>query len=502
MSTKNLYLLEGSGRRNILMRDLLDRLFRQKRWIFVLFLLWTSGMALYLWLTPPTYEGEIKFLLNNNRAGTVVSSELNNGPIPRDYVDEAAIATEIQLLGNRELLREVVEKCSLAEGQQDAAAERALNRFQRALKVSPVLKANMIKASYASSNPQEVQDVLKQLADGYLNEHVRVHSATGAYEVFDKQASAYGKHLKELQERLTAFHEGRNIVVLAQQRELNMRKVMDLESALKETEAARSANSHKIAMLREQLGGTQPRITTQAKKLPNQYSAERLNTMLVEMENRKTDLLAKYLPQDRLVVELDKQIADTRAALERTNAASSTEETTDVNPLRQSQEAELAKAAVVDAETRAHSASLQQAIGSYRQALATFNQATVADDQLLREIKETEDNFFLYSKKREEARIEEAMDRQKIANVALVEPPRLPALPQPKLSVTMIATWMLGCLLLLGGALATGLNRTAVYTPWELEGITGLPVLASVPRQALSPRTRALIYASILELNS
>jgi uncharacterized protein involved in exopolysaccharide biosynthesis len=213
-------------------------------------------------------------------------------------------------------------------------------------------------------------------------------------------------------------------------------------------------------------------------------------------------LLAKYLPQDRLVVELDKQIADTRAALERTNAASSTEETTDVNPLRQSQEAELAKAAVVDAETRAHSASLQQAIGSYRQALATFNQATVADDQLLREIKETEDNFFLYSKKREEARIEEAMDRQKIANVALVEPPRLPALPQPKLSVTMIATWMLGCLLLLGGALATGLNRTAVYTPWELEGITGLPVLASVPRQALSPRTRALIYASILELNS
>jgi hypothetical protein len=35
------------------------------------------------------------------------------------------------------------------------------------------------------------------------------------------------------------------------------------------------------------------------------------------------------------VVELDQQIADTRAALDRTTAQSSTEETTDVNPLRQ-----------------------------------------------------------------------------------------------------------------------------------------------------------------------
>ena len=500
MSTKNLYLLEGRGPRNILMRDMLDRLFRQKRWIFALLLLWTAAVGAYLWLTPSTYESEIQFLVNNNRAGTVVSSELNKGPIPRDYVDEAAIATEIQLLANRELLRRVVESCNLAGDKQDAAVEKALNRFQRALKVSPVLKANMIKASYASSNPQEVQEVLRELADGYLNEHVRVHSANGAYEVFDKQANAYERHLKELQERLTAFHEGRNIVVLAQQRELNMRKVMDLEAALKEIDAARNANSRKMTMLREQLSGMQARITTQAKKLPNQYSAERLNTMLVELENRRTDLLTKYQAQDRLVQEVDKQIADTRAALERTNTQSSTEETTDVNPLRQSLEAELAKAAVADTEARAHAASLQQAIASYRQSLAGFNQATVADDQLLREIKETEDNFFLYSKKREEARIEEAMDRQKIANVALVEPPRLPALPQPKLSLTMIATWMLGCVLILSGGFAAGLNRVAIYTPWELEGITGLPVLASVPEQAFSAKTRALISASILEL--
>jgi uncharacterized protein involved in exopolysaccharide biosynthesis len=501
MSNRTLYLLEGSTRKNLLFRDAVERIFRQRRIVLLLMLCWTTALGVYLWMTPPTYEAEVRFLLNSNRAGAVVSSELNNGPVPRDYVDESVVATEIQVLGNRELLRHVVDACGLAVSSEAPAVEKAVNHLQKSLKVAPVLKANMIKASYASSNPNEVHDVLEQLSDGYLVEHVRVHSANGAYEVFDKQAAAYAAHLKELQERLNEFHAGRNIVVLSQQRELNMRKVMELEAALKENEAARAANSRRIATLRDQLSAQQPRITTQARNVPNQYSAERLNTMLVELQNRRTDLLAKYQPGDRLVQELDQQIADTRAALERTAAQSSKEETTDVNPLRQSLEAELAKAQVADAEARTHGSALQQAIATYRQALAGFNQATVTDDQLLREIKETEDNFFLYSKKREEARIEAAMDRQKIANVALVEPPRVPALAQPKLSITVIATWLLGCFLIAGVSLAAGLARRAVYTPWELEAILGLPVLADVPHQALSPRTRALISASILELN-
>ena len=53
-----------------------------------------------------------------------------------------------------------------------------------------------------------------------------------------------------------------------------------------------------------------------------------------------------------------KQIADTKEALNRANIMSSTEETTDINPLRQSLEAELAKADVSDTELRAHVISL------------------------------------------------------------------------------------------------------------------------------------------------
>jgi hypothetical protein len=92
------------------------------------------------------------------------------------------------------------------------------------------------------------------------------------------------------------------------------------------------------------------------------------------------------------------------------------------------------------------------------------------------------------------------MYRHRIGNVTLVQPPVLPVLPLPKVSLTAMASWALGCILILGCAFGRGLARNSVYTPWELEGVTGLPVLATIQHQALSSRTRALIAASILEL--
>src|SRR5690349_5824833 len=145
MANKNVYLLPGSEKNAVFLRDFMDRLFRQKRAIAIAVLVWTAALGLYLLISPPTYEAEIQFLINNNRATPVISSEFNNGPVARDYVDEAAVATEIQLLSNKDLLRGVVRSSGLAEGSGDAAVEKAVKTLTKELKVAPVLKANIIK---------------------------------------------------------------------------------------------------------------------------------------------------------------------------------------------------------------------------------------------------------------------------------------------------------------------------------------------------------------------
>jgi len=488
MAQRSLLIIDNSRPKHLFLRDMVDRLFRQKRLILSLFALLNVAFATYLLCLPTSYEAEMQFLVNNNRADVVVTSESTNGQVARNYVDETVIATEIQLLGNKEILREVVRKCNLAKNTSAREVEKALKDLQRELRVSPVLKANMIRATYSSSNPDEAAAVLRTLADGYLNEHLRVHSSSGTYLFFDQQAQIYQQQLKELQGRMANFQGERNIVHLGQQKDLNLRKLVDLEGSLKETEAAYREIDQRVRSLKQQLESIKPRITTQARTLPNQYSVEHLNTMLAELQNRRTELLTKFRPDDRMVQQTDQQILDTKAAMDRASKLTATEEATDVNPLRQSLEAELAKAQTNSAGLRARAASISRQVTEYRSSLGALENSTADDDQFLREIKKAEDAFFLYSKKREEARIAEAMDRQKIANVVLVQAPRTPELSKPKLSGSLLAAYFLCCLMILSSAFLMATGWKTVYTPWELEGLTGLPVLASFESSSTRPK--------------
>jgi len=99
----------------------------------------------------------------------------------------------------------------------------------------------------------------------------------------------------------------------------------------------------------------------------------------------------------------------------------------------------------------------------------------------LRTQKTNEENYLLYLKKGEEARIATALDQTRILNVAITEPPSVPALPSR-------SAWefvLVGCLL--AGVLSAGLAVTLDYmdqsfrTPSEVSAELRIPVLAAVP---------------------
>src|SRR5690349_14698627 len=145
MNQPHLLTAGGAGSNGVLLKDLADRLFRKKRFILISLAVLNVVVVGYLLLTPNSYQAEIKFLVNNIRADAVVTPESDIGPVARNYVDESIIATEIQLLSSREILRNVVVKCELAQDSRGVSVEKVLKDLQKELKVSPVLKANMIK---------------------------------------------------------------------------------------------------------------------------------------------------------------------------------------------------------------------------------------------------------------------------------------------------------------------------------------------------------------------
>ena len=150
--------------------------------------------------------------------------------------------------------------------------------------------------------------------------------------------------------------------------------------------------------------------------------------MIVELQNKRTQLLTKFRADDRLVREVDQQIRTTRAALDKATGETATEQSTDLNPLRQTLETEQARARVDQAGAEGRLEMLEGQVAQYEGQLSRLEGITGEYEELTRKVKQADDNYQLYQKKEEEARITDELDENKITNVSVAEAPIQPSL--------------------------------------------------------------------------
>jgi hypothetical protein len=157
------------------------------------------------------------------------------------------------------------------------------------------------------------------------------------------------------------------------------------------------------------------------------------------------------------------------------------EQTTDRNPTYAWINEELAKAKSDYSGLQARAAATQAIVALYQTKAQKLEETGLVQQDLLREAKANEDNYLLYLHKREEARIEEALDRTRILNVGMVEQPTVPISP----ARSAMVLGLIG--LLLASTVSIGLVFTQEYldssfrTPAEVLSELRIPVLASVP---------------------
>jgi uncharacterized protein involved in exopolysaccharide biosynthesis len=359
-----------------------------------------------------------------------------------------------------------------------------MRRLSKNLRVYPIRKTSVIHVVYSSGNPAQSQAVLTRLSELYLQHHLRMHRIAGTHEFFHNQEQGHLGHLGTAQRDLASFRRRNNVVLLAEEKELAVRKVVETEQALNESGAALNEVTNRVQVLKRQLDNLDPRLVTQSRVLPNQYSIERLNTLLVELQNRRTSLIAKFNPDDRQVVEIDKQIGDTTSALARSHALTSVEETTEVNPLRQKLEAELASAESNRVGHQSRRQSITDVLSHLRGRLASLDRVTAEHENLARDVKQAENNLVLYATKKEEARIADSLDERNIANVSIAEAPTRENLPaRPNVLLTLFLGFTAACLSSIGAAFAAEMQRNTFETARELEAALNLPVLGTLPME-------------------
>lgn len=438
--------------------------------------LWAIIIAAYVMLTPNRFEAETVLLVRNGRADMVLSPD--ERAQSRGDQKESQIATEMELLSQQDLLRKVVQRTGATGSGTDI--DEAVKNLRKNLEITPVFKADLIRIKYVARQREDATKVLSTLLSCYMDRHLEIHHSSDAYPFFDQQVAKSQQELKGAADKLASFEQTSGIVLLNDQKEVSVRSLADLEVAYRNSTSAYDEARRQVEVLTQRRAGLQSRITTQSRRMPNQYSVERMNTMLTELQNKRMELMTKFHPDNRLVQEVDQQIANVQSSLTQAQSMTSTEEATDVNPLYQAVERDLA-AAEINAETaRVRHVVLTRQIQQQHRETAQLGGSTTEHENLVREVKRLEENYKLYSAKREEARISDAMDKQKIANVVIAEAPVVPHLPKSKFSGGLAGVFLLGCAVILSTTLAISGRRQTFETPWELEAFTGMPVLATL----------------------
>jgi uncharacterized protein involved in exopolysaccharide biosynthesis len=211
-----------------------------------------------------------------------------------------------------------------------------------------------------------------------------------------------------------------------------------------------------------------------------------LKSTLLTLELKRTDLLTKFQPDYRLVKEVEKQIADTRADLTKAEQSPLHEETTDQNPTYSWIYSELAKASADLSGLKAREAATERIVQQYEAKARDLEQRGIGQQDLLREAKTAEQNYLLYQQKREQARITDALDRTQILNVGVAEEPVAPVIPRHSPMLFGLLGTLLGLTVSVALVFTIDYFDQSFRTPREVETVLNLPVLAAVPRNLIS----------------
>lgn len=474
-------------------RELAMVLFRQRR-IFLGVSALVLGITLLYEFMGARYQANLKIMVRRGRADVVASAE-ENAPIDTARIgpSEEELNSEVELLKDDEILRQVVEANHLAgrdwlhflrpdEGRASQIA-RAARRLAGMVRVEPIKKTNLIAVSYEAANPALAAKVLQSLSILYLEKHMEVHRPVGEFQFFEQQMDESRRQLEDAKLRLLQFVSSHGVVAAGQERDLALQKFSDEDASYRQALVDREETERRIQELGRQLPTLEERATTQVRVADNPELLKALKSSLLGLELNRTQLLTKFEPNHRLVQELDQQIAQAKSAIATEMLAPLRDETTDKNPNYEWAKAELQRARVQLKGLEAKAAATRRQAASYRSQAAQLGRDALAQDSLLGAEKAASDNYLLYVKKREEARLGDALDERGIVNVAIAQRPVAPALP-------LRSAWML---LAIGIAVAGASGTTAAFavdyldpafrTPDEVLVYLSAPVLASLPRK-------------------
>ncbi len=354
------------------------------------------------------------------------------------------------------------------------------------LSVGPSPQSNVIAIDLFARNPQKGQEILKTLVDVYIDRHAQVHRATGAPEFFEHELARQRDRVQKAEAKLAEFVEVERIVVPEDQIRWAVKDAIRYRDVLRTQNNKISVAERNLEVMKKQLADQPERIFADSERVNPE--AQMLMTKLGELEAERANAKQLYTDEDRTVSDLNGQIAEVKSHLALAKASSGIvgRERMSANPIRDVLTQEILHHERNLYDLRERVKALPGFLDKWRdqneEAAIDLRKKTIELASLEQDVSAARESYRLFERKQDEARISEALDKEGIVNVSVLDPANLAVKPFNQMSMVMVfAALIAGIGLGIGSAVGIEFLGRNFKLEEQVEQHLELPVFAVIP---------------------
>lgn len=515
------------------LRDVLIVVFRERRFILGVFSLILAAGVLVSLKLGTVYTAEARVLVLPSR-DYVLRPEVGDLGVNMAMGDDRIVRSETEIFKNSQLVERVIEEIGLDQFYPDSGVsgsevqdswlarrwralrglfgdaeppagatgdlgpdplaeqerkrlDQAVVRFTASLDVLPVKDSSVIHLTFSDRNPGIAADALNRLILVYLEQRRSVFELSRS-QVFIQQRDNFAQRLNRAEQDLEAFKLKYDISAFADQKSLLLRQQAEVQNDKMDTATRLREVEGRLNTIRDQLA-TVPKDIPLYAESGQQDARDTARATLVTLEARRNELLTKFSETSKFITDLDDQIVKLRAIVTATPPKQSLSRRTGRNPLYDELNADLVRREGEAAALGARQKSLDAQLTRLTQRLAEFDRLERDFNALMLQRTLLEKNLQTYAQKAEEALIQEELDRQKTANVRVIEQAQTPRQGRSLRMIVLTLALVGGLVIALALAFLKDFFREVLISPEDAERALRLPVLVAAALKNIPSRS-------------
>jgi capsular exopolysaccharide synthesis family protein len=507
------------------LRDVCCVFFRHKWKMALFFFVVIVIGAIFTLIRPDYYRSEAKLLVRLGHESVTLDPTAATGMIlPVSQSRENEVNSELEILKSRELIEKVVDYVGaqeiLSHPESKSSAENAgvntvertrlvlrtsVSKFKNILKkltfVEPLsdrdaatleiaknlsienLKdSSIISISYIAESPKLAQEVVSKLIDLHLEKHVSVYRTPGSHQFFDQQVKQLRDELLQSENQLRDYKNDTGVSSVTEQQQVILNRIGSLRQDIDQTDAALASSVALVEALQQTLAEVPEIVVTEKTTgFPN-LSADEMRKQLFERQLEELKLRTSFTEESGIVKAIREEIDNAQELLSR-QEPNRTQITRGLSKTYEELQSALFSEQAAISSLQAKINTQRQQLADAQAELKILNDAEAKIKLLTREADIQEINYRKYSESLEQARINDAMEGERISNISVVQAATFPikAIGQNKL-VYLALIFALGVIGAIIIAIFSEHLDHSIKTPQEAEARLHLPTLASIPR--------------------